>query len=67
MTKYYQIPCTWSVYGVCEVKAENLSEAIDIAYADSTPLPLDTEDYLEDSFVVDMDGLKERYPEEVDY
>ncbi len=58
MSKYYEIPCSWEVYGTLEVEANSLEEAIAIAEADDTPMPNDS-DYVDGSFVVDRDMAEE--------
>lgn len=50
----YKIPCNWTMYGVMEIEAENLSEAIEKAY-DGQALPHG--DFVEDSFDVDQSDL----------
>ena len=34
MSKYYEIPCAWEVYGTVEVSADSLEEAIEKVEAD---------------------------------
>lgn len=50
MSKIFKIPCSWVSYGVLEIEAESLEEAINTAYDDS-PLPEDSS-YLDGSFTV---------------
>lgn len=50
----YKIPCTWTEYGVMEIEAENLGEAIQMAY-DRQALPEGS--YVEGSFDVDLSDL----------
>ena len=59
--KTYRIPCSWEMYGVMEVKAESLKEAIEQAYCE--PLPNGNSAYIEASFKVDED-IVEDYNEE---
>ena len=59
--KTYRIPCSWEMYGVMEVKAESLKEAIEQAYCE--PLPNGNSAYIEASFKVDKD-IVEDYNEE---
>ena len=51
----YRIPCNWTMYGVMEVKAENLDEAIKLAYSDESLLP--EGNYLTGSFDVDQSAI----------
>ena len=60
--KTYRIPCSWQMYGVMDVKAESLEEAIEKARGDSTALPTNSA-YVEASFKVDKD-IVEDYNEE---
>lgn len=52
--KTFRIPCNWTMYGLMEVEADNLEEAIQMAY-DATNLP--DGDYLTDSFDVDQGAI----------
>ena len=52
MSKYYEIPCTWEVYGTVEIEADSLEEAIELAERDDSPMP-DDSDYVDGSFQVD--------------
>ena len=54
MGKYYEIPCTWEVYGTIEIEADSLEEAIELAERDDSPMP-DDSDYVDGSFQVDRD------------
>ena len=54
MGKYYEIPCTWEVYGTLEVEADSLEEAIELAERDDSPMP-DESDYVDGSFQIDRD------------
>ena len=58
MSKYYEIPCTWEVYGTMEVEANSLEEAIELAERDDSPMP-DSYDYIDGSFEVDRDVAEE--------
>ena len=58
MSKYYEIPCAWEVYGTVEVVADSLSEAIEKVEADDFPLPINF-DYVDGSFEVDRDVVEE--------
>ena len=58
MGKYYEIPCTWEVYGTLEVEADSLEEAIELAERDDSPMP-DESDYVDGSFQVDRDIAEE--------
>ena len=58
MGKYYEIPCTWEVYGMMEIEADSLAEAIELAERDDSPMP-DDSDYVDGSFQVDRDIAEE--------
>ena len=58
MSKYYEIPCAWEVYGTVEVTADSLEEAIKKVEADDFPLPINF-DYVDGSFEVDRDVVEE--------
>ena len=50
--KWYEIPCSWEVYGTVEVAATSLDEAIEKVEDDDFPLPSSTS-YVDGSFQVD--------------
>ena len=50
----YKIPSVWQMYGVMEIQAENLDEAIEKAHDAALP----DGDYLQDSFEVDEASLE---------
>jgi hypothetical protein len=58
MSKYYEIPCSWEVYGTVKVCARNLGEAIEKVSDDGFPLP-DRSSYVDGSFEVDRDIAEE--------
>ena len=58
MGKYYEIPCSWEVYGTMEIEADSLEEAIELAERDDSPMP-DDSDYVDGSFQVDRDIAEE--------
>ena len=58
MGKYYEIPCTWEVYGTIEIEADSLEEAIELAERDDSPMP-DDSDYVDGSFQIDRDIAEE--------
>ena len=59
MSKYYEIPCSWEVYGTVEVEASRLEEAIKLAEdTELYGLP-ETYDYIDGSFEVDRDVAEE--------
>ena len=58
MSKYYEIPCAWEVYGTVEVPADSLEEAIEKVEADDFPLPSNF-NYVDGSFEVDRDVVEE--------
>ena len=71
MGKYYEIPCSWEVYGTLEVEASRLEEAIAIAEADDAPIwryscSPSTNDfnYVDGSFEVDRDIAEEMNKDE---
>jgi len=63
MSKYYEIPCSWEVYGTMEVEANSLEEAIKLAERDDSPMP-DDSDYVDGSFEVDRDVAEEMNKDE---
>ena len=58
MGKFYEIPCSWEVYGTVEVEADNLDEAVAKVEADDFPLP-GRASYVDGSFEVDRDVAEE--------
>ena len=54
--KTYKIPCTWVMSGTIEVEADTVGEAI--LKAEHAPLPTEP-DYMEGSFVIDLELLHE--------
>jgi len=54
--KTYKIPCSWVMSGTLEIEADTVGEAI--VKADYAPLPAESE-YLEGSFVIDLELLHE--------
>ena len=58
MGKYYEIPCSWEVYGTMEIEADSLEEAIELAERDDSPMP-DDSDYVDGSFQIDRDIAEE--------
>ena len=54
MNKMYKIPVVWQSWGLCEVKASSLEEAI--KKATTRGLPQNCE-YIEGSFEVDLEGI----------
>ena len=50
--KWYEIPCSWEVYGTVEVAATSLDEAIEKVEDNDFPLPSSTS-YVDGSFQVD--------------
>ena len=59
--KTYKIPCSWVMSGTIEVEADTVGEAI--LKAEHAPLPTESE-YLEGSFVIDLELLHEYLGEE---
>ena len=52
----YRIPLVWQMYGHCDVDANSLEDAIEIALGPDTPLPDGF--YVEDSVAVDYEVLE---------
>jgi len=52
MAKRYMIPCSWEMYGFCEVNANSVDEAIELVDSDITPLPK-RQNYVASSFQID--------------
>lgn len=50
----YKIPCTWTMYGMYTVRANNLQEALQLA--EDADLPRE-QDFLDGSFEIDKDML----------
>jgi hypothetical protein len=50
--KTYHIPVSWSVGVIVDIEAENIGDAIDIAYQGDLP---EKSEYMDDSFAVDVD------------
>jgi len=61
--KTYRIPCSWEMYGVMEVKADSLEEAMEEALHGNSPLPMDNSSYVEASFRVDEEVVEDYNPE----
>ena len=56
--KNYRIPCSWQMYGVMDVRAESLEEAVKKASGGSTALPTNSA-YVEASFEVDKEIVED--------
>lgn len=54
MNKMYKIPVVWQSWGLCEVEAFSLEEAI--KKAQDGPLPKDGA-YIDESIEVDLEGI----------
>lgn len=52
----YKIPLVWQMYGHCNIEANSLKEAIEIALGPDTPLPAGV--YVDDSVAVDYEVLR---------
>ncbi len=52
----YRIPLVWQMYGHCDIDANSLEEAIEIALGPDTPIP--EGDYVDDSVAVDYEVLE---------
>lgn len=57
----FSLPVFWQMYGHVMVEAATLDDAIKIAVGPQTPLP--PGNYVDDSFVVDMDIVGSEKPE----
>lgn len=58
----YTIPIQWVSIKDFDVEADNLQEALQLAFDNFMSIPDDN--YLEDSVSFDKIGIKERYPDE---
>lgn len=56
--KTFKIACDWMCYGVYEIEAETLEEAIDIAQFQTYELPKN-EEYIDSSFRVNYEVTEE--------
>ena len=56
--RFYEIPCSWEMYGTVEVTARSLDEAIEKVSDDGFPLPSQS-NYIDGSFEVDYPIAKE--------
>jgi hypothetical protein len=63
--KTYKIPATWQMYGILEVEADSLDDAIQKASGPEYSLPTNSA-YVEDTFKVDFE-LVENYNEEMPF
>ncbi len=52
----YRIPLLWTMYGHCDIEANSLEDAIEIALGPDTPLPDGS--YVDDSVAVDYEVLE---------
>lgn len=59
----YKIPVSWQVYGVAEIEANSLQEAIELVEDDAFPLPENAE-YVDGSFEIDYDIVQFEYENE---
>jgi hypothetical protein len=53
--KIFKIPVEWAMYGICEIEANNLDEAIEIFNQKQDELPLPEGDYIDGSFKGNFD------------
>lgn len=51
----YKIPLVWQMYGHCNIEANSLEEAVEIALGPDTPLPDSL--YVDGSIAVDYEVL----------
>lgn len=63
--KEYEISVVYTMMGKYKIKAKDLQDAIDQVEDPAMCLP-DNADYLEDSFRIDTQFLREEYPDEFD-
>jgi len=56
--RWYEIPCSWEVYGTVEVAANSLDAAIEKVEDEDFPLP-SRSSYIDGSFEVDYDIAKD--------
>lgn len=62
--KTYKIPITWTLWDRIEVDADNLQEALKIALKQFLDTPSTDGDFLDDSYEIDEDDIREEYPNE---
>lgn len=55
--KTYKVPVTWREYGYVIVNAKDKDEAIKLAH--EADLPSQDSEYLENSFEIDYEGIRE--------
>jgi hypothetical protein len=60
--KTYRIPVVWTMMGYIEVEAENADDACHDVMLENHKLPKG--EYLDDSFGIDMEGVKDKLNEE---
>ena len=61
ITKTFRVACDWSVYGIMEIEANSLKEAVEIA--EDYSLPTDTE-YIDGSFEINEDITQHFYEQD---
>lgn len=59
-SKIYEIPCSWTMYGNVQIRAESMEEAVSIAESDETELPKGGS-YVDGSFEIDHEMLNDHY------
>ncbi len=54
----FKIPCSWQMYGSLEIEADDLDEAVELAYSNECSLP-DNGSYVDASFEVDHESVED--------
>jgi len=54
----FTIPCSWQMYGSVEIEADDLDEAVELAYSNECSLP-DNGSYVDASFEVDHESVED--------
>ena len=54
-TKWFKIPVEWAVYGIVDVEASSLAEAIKLAKDENGDIPLPDGHYIDGSWQVNTD------------
>ena len=54
----FKIPCSWQMYGSLEIEADDLDDAVELAYSNEYSLP-DNGSYVDASFEVDHESVED--------
>ena len=54
----FTIPCSWQMYGSLDIEADDLDEAVELAYSNEYSLP-DNGSYVDASFEVDHESVED--------